>query len=357
MTKPPRPRSEGVISGSMWWGIFYIGAIMASGTLLVLEASLPGGLIEGVGTRRYAQTMAFTTLTLFQVFNVFNARSDAQGAFAGLFSNRWLWGAVLLSFLLQAMVIYLPFLQQAFSTVALSASDWLRELSKIFMRVRKSEKAEAFITHARPIRLDRAVDVRRDHILGNTDAQLRLVEFGSYACPHCHAAHEVVAELRDRFGDQMRYIFRQRPLADSEDVQHAAEFAEYACETTDQFWPIHDALMKRGPVFEPDDFSHIAREFNLPPRDEARAAASQAANRRVMEDVESARRSGVIITRRYEGPWDTNTLAEAMLGTLGHRLHAATVDFVRWAPSAGGSSLAYVGFSGRAGELFRRPHL
>jgi len=100
--------------------------------------------------------------------------------------------------------------------------------------------------------------------------------------------------------------------------------------------------MKRGPTFTPDDFDQIAREFKLPPRHEARATAGQAAKRRVQEDVESARRSGVLITptffinnRRYEGSWDASTLAEAMLGTLGHRLHAATVDFVRWGPSAG----------------------
>jgi len=43
--------------------------------------------------------------------------------------------------------------------------------------------------------------------------------------------------------------------------------------------------------------------------------------------------------RRYEGPWDESSLAEAMLGSLGHRLHTATVDFVRWAPSAGLSLL------------------
>jgi Ca2+-transporting ATPase len=43
-----------------------------------------------------------------------------------MFYNKWLWGAVLLSLLLQAAVIYIPFLQQAFSTVSLSAGDWLR---------------------------------------------------------------------------------------------------------------------------------------------------------------------------------------------------------------------------------------
>jgi NhaA family Na+:H+ antiporter len=184
--------------------------------------------------------------------------------------------------------------------------------------------------------------MRRDHALGNPEAELTLVEYGSYTSPACHAVHEVVADLWDRFGDKMRYVFRHRPDADSGHAQRAAELAEYASETNGDFWPVHDALMKRGPTFTPDDFDQIAREFKLPPRDEARATAGQAAKRRVQEDVESARRSGVIITptffinnRRYEGPWDTSTLAEAMLGTLGHRLHAATVDFVRWGPSAG----------------------
>ena len=60
---------------------------MAAGTLFVLDASLPGGFVEGSGDLRYAQTMAFTTLMLFQIFNVFNARSDERSAFVQLFTN------------------------------------------------------------------------------------------------------------------------------------------------------------------------------------------------------------------------------------------------------------------------------
>ena len=146
MSHPPRPRSEGVITGRMWAGIVFIGVIMAVGTLFVLDASLSGGLIEGTGDMRYAQTMAFTTLVLFQLFNVFNARSDEQSAFRGLFHNPWLWGALGLSLALQGVVIYAPFLQKAFSTTSLSGSDWLlctavassvvwlRELSKLLTR-------------------------------------------------------------------------------------------------------------------------------------------------------------------------------------------------------------------------------
>ena len=149
MTKPPRPRDEGVITRRMWFGIFFVGAIMAVGTLLVLDASLPGGLIEGSGNMRHAQTMAFTTLMLFQIFNVFNARSDERSAFAGLFSNKWLWGAVLLSLVLQVAVIYIPVLQQAFSTESLSIGDWLRcaVVASSVLWLRELSKVAARATH------------------------------------------------------------------------------------------------------------------------------------------------------------------------------------------------------------------
>lgn len=150
MEVPPRPRREGVITGRMWWGIVFVGTVIAGGTLLVLDASLPGGLINGSGNIRYAQTMAFTTLMLSQLFNVFNARSDEQSAFIGLFRNHWLWLAVGISLALHVAVIYLPGMQQAFSTVPINFADWLlctgvassvlwiRELSKLLIHGRRS---------------------------------------------------------------------------------------------------------------------------------------------------------------------------------------------------------------------------
>jgi Ca2+-transporting ATPase len=85
---------------------------------------MPGGFVEGEGSLRYGQTMAFTTLMLFQMFNVVNARSDERSAFVHLFTNGWLWGAIAGSVALQVLVVYMPFLQRAFGTVALTAGDW-----------------------------------------------------------------------------------------------------------------------------------------------------------------------------------------------------------------------------------------
>lgn len=153
MQQPPRPRGESAITLRMWRGIAYVGVIMAIGTLLVLDASLPGGFIPGNGSLRYGQTMAFTTLVLFQIFNVLNAGSDERSAFAGLFRNVWLWGAIILSLMLQILVVYAPFLQPAFGTVSLSPLDWvecvlvassvlwLREASKLMTRWRVSSGA------------------------------------------------------------------------------------------------------------------------------------------------------------------------------------------------------------------------
>jgi Ca2+-transporting ATPase len=148
MHQPPRPTGEGVLTPRMWRGIVFVGVIMAVGTLFVLDASLPGGFVAGTGNLRYAQTMVFTTLMLFQIFNVFNARSDERSAFAHLFTNYWLWVAVVGSVSLQVLVLYVPFLQRAFGTIALTAGDWLictatassvlwlRELSKAIARLR-----------------------------------------------------------------------------------------------------------------------------------------------------------------------------------------------------------------------------
>ena len=119
---------------------------MAAATLAVLDASLPGGFIPGEGNLRYAQTMAFTCLTLAQFFNVLNSRSDRRSAFVGMFSNHWVWAALAASLVLQFVVIYLPAMQQAFGTTALSFTDWVkcvipasavlwaRELWKLFRR-------------------------------------------------------------------------------------------------------------------------------------------------------------------------------------------------------------------------------
>ena len=195
---------------------------------------------------------------------------------------------------------------------------------------------------ARPDRLDRPVDAARDHVIGAADAEMTLVEYGSYVCPYCHAAHTVIGHLRDRFGDRMRYVYRHLPLADREQATRAAELAEYVAGTSGDFWAMHDTLMERGPVFSDEELERIAGELGVPPRDARDPAVERAAAIRVRDDALSGLHGGARVTptffidgRRYDGPWDEHALAEAMLRSPGHRLREVTVEFVQWAPSTG----------------------
>ena len=191
-------------------------------------------------------------------------------------------------------------------------------------------------------RLAAPVDLSRDHFIGDPDAEIVLLEYGSYSCEHCHAAHEVIADLRDRFGDKMMYVFRQLPIRGSDTARPAAELAEFAAETGGKFWAVHDELMRRGPLFADNDLAEIADKFGVEIENEKFAEARERASERVDEDRSSARESGARVTpsffingRRYEGAWDETALSEAMLGSLGHRLHSAALEFVRWGPSTG----------------------
>jgi Na+:H+ antiporter, NhaA family len=191
-------------------------------------------------------------------------------------------------------------------------------------------------------RIDRAVDEASDHVLGPTNAQITLVEYGSYACPYCRAANEQLARVRDKFGERLRYVFRHRPIPGSDIARRAAELAERA-DDPEKFWQAHIELMTRSETLTEDDLRAVARELSLAREDAEEAAeAARRAQARVDADERSARASGVMITptffingRRYDGPWDESSLADAMLGTMGHRVRSAALDFASWGPSAG----------------------
>ena len=195
---------------------------------------------------------------------------------------------------------------------------------------------------ARGNRLDRPVDDRLDHILGPSYAAITLVEYGSYACPYCRAANERIAEVRDQFSDRLRYVFRHKPLAGNPLARPAAELVERAPDAG-RFWAAHVKLMTRSEVLTEDDLNAVAQDLAVQDDDDPLALEEALrAKARVQADEASAAASGALITptffingRRYDGPWDESAFADAMLGTLGHRVRSAALDFVSWGPSAG----------------------
>lgn len=114
MDNPPHKSKENIVDRAMSINIIYTGLIMAFGTLY-LYSLVP---------EEKGMTIAFTTLVLFQLFNVFNCRSFNGSIFTRV-QNKLLVGAVVLSFVLQLAVIYIAPLSKVFYTVALNATDWM----------------------------------------------------------------------------------------------------------------------------------------------------------------------------------------------------------------------------------------
>jgi NhaA family Na+:H+ antiporter len=191
-------------------------------------------------------------------------------------------------------------------------------------------------------RLDRPVDPARDHVVGLDRAEITLVEYGSYDCPHCRAANERISEVRSQLGDRVRYVFRHRPLSGSERARRAADLVEQA-RSVDDFWSAHVALMTRSKTLTDDDLRSVAEDLALAARPEAEAAETERLARdRVDADIASSHASGVRYTptffingERYDGPWDEASFTDAMLGSLGHRTRVAALRFASWAPSTG----------------------
>jgi Na+/H+ antiporter NhaA len=167
-----------------------------------------------------------------------------------------------------------------------------------------------------PSRLQPSVDLARDHVRGPADAPLTLVEYGDFECPFCGRATGVVKELRERFGNELRYVFRHLPLVDIH--PHAEQAAQAAEEAAAQgrFWEFHDMLFDHQDELEVDDLLGYAGELGLDVEAMARALEDDRHARRVQSDAMSAEASGARGTptffvgeQRHVGPYDAETLA------------------------------------------------
>jgi protein-disulfide isomerase len=132
-----------------------------------------------------------------------------------------------------------------------------------------------------------------DHVLGPETTPVTLVEYGDYECPSCGQANPIVKELLDRLGPQVRFVFRNFPLATAHPhAERAAEAAE-AAGPQGQFWAMHDALFNNQDALDDEDLVRYAAAIGL---DESRFTTELAGHvhaARVREDFMGGVRSGV----------------------------------------------------------------
>jgi protein-disulfide isomerase len=161
------------------------------------------------------------------------------------------------------------------------------------------------------------VDVERDHLRGDPDALITVIEFGDFQCPHCGRAEPVVRELLTDAG--VRYVWRHLPLPDVHpQAQLAAEAAEAAA-AQGAFWEMHDLLLAHQDHLRLADLLRYAEELGLDPDRMHEDLKRRTHQSRVARDVESADLSGVAGTptffvngKRHYGAFDLASLSAAV---------------------------------------------
>lgn len=149
LKRPPRKPTESIFAGGMAIHILWVGLLMGA-----VSIGTQAWAIQ-VGNEKW-MTMVFTVLSISQMGQAMSIRSERRSLFEqGIFGNKQLIGAVLLTLILQMAVIYIPFLQDIFSTQALTLKElflclglssivfWAIEIEKWIKRMKdKTQKKE-----------------------------------------------------------------------------------------------------------------------------------------------------------------------------------------------------------------------
>lgn len=164
----------------------------------------------------------------------------------------------------------------------------------------------------------------QDHIQGNANAPLVLVEYGDYQCPACGMAYPFVKQVQQQFGAQLCFVFRNFPLTEIHPfAKPAAEIAEGA-NLLGRFWDMHDWLYAHQRTWAQmgeDGLREGVHALGLDAAELAQALRTHDVDARIQHDFMSGVRSGVngtpsffINGRLFQG--DFRQLAAALSAAL-----------------------------------------
>ena len=160
--------------------------------------------------------------------------------------------------------------------------------------------------------------VEGDHVRGNPDADIVIIEYGDFQCPYCARACPTLAGLQEQYGERIALVYRHLPLDMHPYAEPAAEAAEAAA-SQDKFWEMHDTLFAHQAQMAPAQLPLLAQGLGL---DAARFDADFSRRRyreRIQAPAREAQALGASATpcffingERYEGDSDRESLTAAV---------------------------------------------
>jgi protein-disulfide isomerase len=132
-----------------------------------------------------------------------------------------------------------------------------------------------------------------DHIQGDSNAAITLLEYGDYECPYCGLAYPIVKRIQAYFGNQLRFVFRNFPLIEVHPhAGIAAMSAEFAA-THHKFWEMHDILYEHQQALDLQDLRNYAKWLDLSSAELQKTIETEIFADKIKTDFLGGVRSGV----------------------------------------------------------------
>ena len=162
-----------------------------------------------------------------------------------------------------------------------------------------------------------------DQVQGPAKAPVTLVEYGDYECPHCGHAYPIVKQLQLEFHDDLRFVFRNFPLANAHPHAELAAEAAEAAGAQGKFWEMHDWLFENQQDLSAENIAAGAKELGMDVKRLVKDLESRKFQEKVKRDFSGGVRSGVNGTPtffingiRHDADFQFETLTEAVQSAL-----------------------------------------
>ena len=166
--------------------------------------------------------------------------------------------------------------------------------------VKREQEAKARVPDERAQKNVRKVSREKDHIYGNPDAEISMVEYSDFECPFCKRVHPTPKKIVDAYGGKVNWVYRHFPLDFHNPLaQKEAEASECAAELggNDAFWKYSDLIYQRtksnGKGFPIEGLAPLATEIGLDEKQFQACLDSGRYTARVKQDYTNGVKSGV----------------------------------------------------------------
>ena len=162
-----------------------------------------------------------------------------------------------------------------------------------------------------------------DHSYGNPEALIVLVEYGDYECPYCGKAYPIVKNIQQRMGNDLKFVFRNFPLANIHANAFSAAVATEAAGLQNKFWEMHDIIFENQNALDSENLFRFADHLRLDIERFSYDIQLKSLSLKVEQDFESGLRSGVNRTPtffingvKYDGSWSGDQLYQYLKSQL-----------------------------------------